>query len=152
MKTIPVTPDLVAQVDDEEYERACSHRWHKFVSGRNTYAQDSGLLLHTFIMGRSGIDHRDGNGLNCQKYNLRDADASQNAINSRKQEGTSSRYKGVTYDRTACGKDKKWKAYITKKGRRYTKMFATEEEAARWRDSKATELFGDFARLNFPGE
>lgn len=47
----------------------------------------------------------------------------------------------------------KWLARVSSKGRRHhVGTFADEVEAARARDRKAVELFGRFARLNFPEE
>jgi hypothetical protein len=44
-----------------------------------------------------------------------------------------------------------WHAQITKKGKRYQLgFFDKEEEAALAYDAAATELHGDYARLNFP--
>lgn len=154
MKQIPVGNELTALVDDKDYDLVAAYRWYPFHSGQNTYAQANtgghrNVLMHVLIAGKRR-DHKDGNGLNNQRSNLRDATCSQNAANSRKRTGTQSRYKGVTYQAAGCSRDKRWKAYITKDGQRISKNFATEEEAARWRDQKAVELFGEYARLNFP--
>jgi hypothetical protein len=47
----------------------------------------------------------------------------------------------------------RWQAAITCKGKKFhVGFFDDEVEAARARDRKAIELFGQFARLNFPEE
>lgn len=148
MKTVPVGVH-VALVDDEDYELVRHYAWHPVQSGKNTYAQNGSVgLMHRYLVG-DWHDHKDGNGLNNQRNNLRPITTSQNAVNARKRQGTISKFKGVTYNARPCG-PKKWKAYITKDGIRRTKMFLTEEEAARWRDEQAKELFGEYAKLNFP--
>jgi len=61
---------------------------------------------------------------------------------------SNSGYKGVYRDKAgkfqACVKQGGWKEYLG--------SFATAEEAACAYDAKAIELFGEFARLNFPPE
>jgi hypothetical protein len=58
----------------------------------------------------------------------------------------SSRYKGVSW----CKARGLWLMQITKEGVQYTAVFPTERQAARAYDEKALELFGEFARPNFP--
>jgi hypothetical protein len=70
-----------------------------------------------------------------------------NLANQRKQSGTSSRYKGVSWraDRN------KWTAYICPDRKKINLgVFNSEEDAARAYDSMAPKYFGEFARLNFP--
>ena len=89
-------------------------------------------------------DHKDGNGLNNQRINLRMCSKSQNGINVKKRGGTS-KYKGVQY------KCSKWHSAITK-DRTCIPIgkFINEIDAALAYDKKAKELFGEFAYLNFP--
>ncbi|MEN6337259.1 MAG: AP2 domain-containing protein [Phycisphaerales bacterium] len=62
---------------------------------------------------------------------------------------TGSRFKGVWFEKRVG----KWRATIHIKGKSiWIGHFATEEEAARAYDRRAVELFGEFARLNFPEE
>jgi len=110
----------------------------------------NGTSLHRLILGLKpgdpDVDHIDSDGLNCQRSNLRLATNSQNQMNQRKTRGTSS-YKGVYWHK--C--DKKWMAYIKRDSRKiYLGCYAFEIEAAKAYDKKAKELFGDYARLNFP--
>jgi hypothetical protein len=47
------------------------------------------------------------------------------------------------------GRNKPWRAYLKERNLGY---FETAEEAAKMRDRKALEWFGEFAILNFPEE
>jgi len=61
--------------------------------------------------------------------------------------GGRSKYKGVRYDK----RRDKWIAEITYKGKKhYLGAFEDEVEAAQAYDAKAAQLFGQYARLNFP--
>lgn len=101
--------------------------------------------MHIEIMGKRGIDHRDHNGLNNQKSNLRFCTPSENAMNARKNENSSSVYKGVCF----FNRDKKWLAQIQVNGKPIRLgCFASEVEAAKAYNNKAIELFCEFANLN----
>lgn len=71
----------------------------------------------------------------------------QNQQNAKPQLNRASKYKGVSFD----GINKKWKARITIDRKKISLgYFNTEIKAARVYDLKALELFGEFAKLNFP--
>lgn len=91
------------------------------------------------------IDHRNGNGLDNRRDNLRRATMSQNIANQFPR-GGSSKYKGVCRSKRSGG----WLAQICVNRKSiYLGRFGTEEEAARAYDVKAKEVWGEFARLNF---
>jgi len=143
-------------IDETDYELVSNVLWrlhkrgyaYRLVKGQNIY-------LHRFIMEshlgkiRETIDHINGDKLDNRKCNLRVATQSQNNANQKMQENTTSEYKGVCFNRNL--KANCWRAYI----RHNYKMinigsFSSEEAAARAYDQKAKELFGTFAKLNFP--
>lgn len=98
------------------------------------------------------IDHANGNRGDNRLANLRLATQTQNNGNTSRRSDNKSGYKGVAhfpYD----GRKKSWRAYINiNKKLRTIGYFLTAEDAARAYDLKATEVFGEFARLNFPRE
>lgn len=154
MKTIPLTQGLFALVDDEDFEYLnqwkwyAARQWNTYYAFRQDYSsgKPKTIRMHREVMGEDprNIDHRDGDGLNNQKCNLRYCTHSQNHQNRKHHRNTSSIYKGVslTYN--------KWRAQIMNQGKvAYIGLFYTEEEAALAYDTKAKELFGEFARPNF---
>ncbi len=148
-----VNTDLVAVVDDVDWEGLASHRWYlsKNPSGHHyalRFEDKKGVLMHTDIVKPAKgheVDHWDGVGLHNWRSNLREATRSQNHANRRKLEGCKSQYKGVSRDsKTAAGR---WRVnYATK----YIGTFDSEEEAAKVYDELAFKLHGQFALLNFP--
>ena len=95
------------------------------------------------------VDHRLHDGLNNQKYNLRICTHRQNMANSRANKNTSSRFKGVTWDKTRD----RWKAQICKdKINRCIGYFHEEVAAAQAYNFMAHELFGEFAYYNDVGK
>ncbi len=151
-----------AQVDDEDYEWLNQWYWMAVPRKGTVYVQrryyDEQLgrkvqiQMHRVILGITDpeiiIDHKDHNGLNCQRNNIRIATRTQNACNSRKDRGKSI-YIGVYWK----PKDRKFEAYIRMNNiKHYIGRFDNEETAAKARDKKAIELHGEFAHLNFPNE
>lgn len=160
MKTIRLSQGLVAVVDDDDYDRVSRFKWSATRHGKVVYAQrkiktplgrSTSLLLHRFLMNvvnpKIYVDHRDHDGLNCKKSNLRLCVPGENDGNQMKKHGTSSRYKGVSWD---SGR-KTWRAQITIRGRvRFLGRYDSEEDAAIMYDAAARSAFGEFAHTNFP--
>jgi hypothetical protein len=159
MKTIQLTQGQAAIVDDEFYESVCRHKWCVAKRGTMTYAvsrikSDDGssrvVYMHRFVMQLYGelhgrIDHRDRNGLNNQRSNMRSATAVQNGQNRGAAKRSKHGLKGIHY-RPDCNK---WRALIKADGRPiHLGYFATRELAAAAYDAAATKYFGEFANLN----
>jgi hypothetical protein len=147
---------LVAWVDDEDYERTAPYRWfpakrrHTFYAAAYLMPGDPAqTLLHRFILPvRGQIDHVDGNGLNCQKHNMRSGEQ-YNPQNSRLQGNNTSGYVGVVWRED----NRNWVARITLQNKSiHVGTYADPIEAAHARDDAARKLHGEFARLNFPNE
>ena len=154
MKEIPLTQGKVALVDDEDFDRVNQFKWQAARANRNWYAirgiripgkKNSTIRMHCFILGIKKIDHRNTNGLDNQKENLRPATDSQNQANRRKQLGTSSKFKGVSFFK----KKGKWHSdiYVSKQ-RISLGYYEQEEHAALAYNGAAKLFFGEFARLN----
>ncbi len=157
MKEIPLTKGQVALVDDEDYEALAKFKWHahKFsqtwCAARNVRGDDGVkriVLMHRVIMGAppgADVDHRNHNGCDNRRENLRVCTRQQNLRNQRKRAGKSSRLKGVSL----CGQTGRWAAALkvgTKKV--WLGRFKTEADAGAAYDRAAREHFGEFACLN----
>lgn len=128
MKKIKLTQGKVALVDDEDFEELNQHKWyayskeHLWYARRSTYIgkvdgrykQDK-VLMHRQIMGTPKdmeTDHKNGNGLDNRKSNLRVCTHAQNSMNQRRAKNNTSGYRGVWLDR------KLWRAVIRVGGQR----------------------------------
>lgn len=161
MKIIPLTQGKIALVDDADYDRLNQWRWYAAKYGRTFYAlrnssQKNGkrrtIYMHRKILnlvpGDPKIsDHVDGNGLNNQRRNLRTVTQFQNALNTAANFNSSSRFKGVSWDRS----NKKWQVHIKVNVRKvFLGRFSDEISAALAYDRAANIHFAASARLNFP--
>jgi hypothetical protein len=91
------------------------------------------------------VDHRDGNGLNDTRGNLRIASSSQNKHNMILTRSNSSGFKGVAWQKRRGT----WRAKIAIQGKeKYIGAFSDKVEAARAYDEAAKQLHGEFARTN----
>ncbi|KKN70096.1 hypothetical protein LCGC14_0434210 [marine sediment metagenome] len=152
-KKISLTQGKFAIVDDGDYEELSKHKWCA-TKGRSTYYARRAeyreyIYMHRQILSQpDGIltDHRDGNGLNNTRDNLRICTKGQNSMNQRPQKGGSSCYKGVSWHK-ARGK---WHARIELNQKtKHLGIYDNEIEAAKAYDNAASELFGEFAYTNF---
>ncbi len=161
----------VALVDDEDFERVNQFKWSVFKPCNVIYASGAvargqqgqqpttehrrgyRMLMHRFVLGLPPrypqVDHRDRNGLNNTRANLRISTVSQNAANtgpSRLAEKKSV-YRGVSWQ------DGFWKATLTVDGVILRLGWhRTQERAADAWDWAAVRVWGDYAYLNRPSE
>lgn len=153
---IPVTGGYSAFISPEDEELVSRYRWVALVRpGKNTvYARawdrdgdQSHVLMHRLILQPPPhvlIDHRDGDGLNNRRANLRCASNQQNVANSGPRRTNKLGYKGVHILPSG-----RFRAYIRKDGERYNLgVHDTAELAAAEYDAMALRLFGEFAYQN----
>jgi len=159
MREIPLTQGKVALIDDADYELVSQYKWFADISRNTWYARTNvkrpngswtSLKMHRLIIGAQKgeqVDHRDRNGLNNTRANLRISTVSQNCQNKRTPQHNKSGYKGVYYE--SAHTHRPWRAYI-KIGNKQHKIgsFATREEAAQAYNEMALKHFGEFAHLN----
>jgi hypothetical protein len=157
MKTVPLTKNQLAIVDDEDFDRVNQWKWQAIPNRDKWYAKRSfnkngirvGVRLHRFIINAPcgmDVDHINGNTLDCRKTNLRICNNSQNAQNRGKTKFNTSGYKGVSYKK----KNHRWYSQIMLNKHNYhLGYFDSPEDAAIAYDKKAVELFGEFANINF---
>ena len=146
-------------VDDEDFLRVSQFKWSVMIGKRNVYAYRSvrtpegrkTIYLHRFVMNTTDpvveLDHRDHNGLNCQRFNLRQSGKITNQRNARKRATpTTAKFKGVY----AAGN--KWSSNIFVDGQHVSLgRYVTEEEAATVYNVAAVAQFGEFAHQNVIG-
>lgn len=159
-RRIPLTQGKFATVDMIDYEWLMQWQWYaeRDRSGyrERWYARRSehykgrcvGIRMHREIASMAGLpfariyDHRNGNGLDNRRENIRPATHRQNTANSRYQTPSQSHQKGVRW-REMQGK---WEARIVFNRRyHYLGLFEFKQEAAKAYMVAAKRLFGEFA-------
>ena len=155
---LPLTQGKTALIDEADLPLVKHLSWHATHSKGKWYAATNVgkgakrrlLKLATLLMGSTGVDHINGDGLDNRRSNLRVVTQAQNTKNRSKQRSaTSSPYKGVSWHKHK--QHNKWSAYITANGhRKHLGYFSDPVDAAKAYDSAARELFGEFAKLNIP--
>lgn len=152
MKEIILTRGKASKVDEEDYDFLMQWNWTANYSKGKWYARKhlgnrKYVSMHKVLLDSSiDVDHKDGDGLNNQRHNLRVCTHIQNMQNSVIKSNNTSGYKGVHLRK----KDGKWQARIVVNGKRmYLGAFDFIEDAARSYDQKAKEMFGEFAKTNF---
>jgi len=152
---VVLTRGRIAKIDAVDLELVAPIKWYA-TPGRYTWyaktnrsegnAHLSHHAMHALIMETPEgfvTDHIDGDGLNNRRSNLRICTNTDNIRNSKAKVGR--QYKGVIQYR------RRWLATVTEKRKSIIiGRFDTPEEAALCYDAKAKELYGEFARLNFP--
>jgi hypothetical protein len=148
---------LVCLVDPADIPLVRQYVWYAQRRRKETTFYARGLvegrptLMHVLLMGRRpgfAIDHVNGDGLDNRRRNLRWATQSQNQANKGKHSCSRQQYKGVIPPRA---KAKGWWARVTVDGQTHLLgPYETALEAALAYDQKARDVFGEFARTNFP--
>lgn len=162
IRLIPLTQKKFAIVDADDYEYLSQFKWFFHKGGISKtgafygYAErkqriggkDTAIRMHRVINKTpDGLytDHVNGNTLDNRKINLRTATSTQNQMNRKSAEGSSSRFKGVHWNKT----NKHWQARLKADGKERTiGTFKSEIDAAKAYNEVAEKEFGQYARLN----
>jgi len=160
MKLIKLTQNKWAAVDDEDYLLVSRYRWYAHREGNCWYARaqlprkggkQKTMSMHRFLLGLQRgdgkqADHISHRTLDNQRSNLRIVTNQQNQFNQLPQKNTTSLYKGVTFHKIR----RKWEARIILSGKAINLGgYDKEIDAAHAYDTKAKDIFGEHARLNF---
>lgn len=154
MKQIQLANGMVAIVDDGDYEIVARLAWQAELRKGVWYAiheeytpRRRKVRMHRLILAVRQdqlVDHKDHDGLNNTRANLRICTPAQNNHN-RRPSAHSSDFKGVTWRKNRS----RWVAQIQFKGKgKFLGQFHDEIEAAKAYDRAATRLFGEFACVN----
>ena len=166
MKEIQLSQGKVALVDDADFDFLNQFKWcakkgrQTFYATRRDYYSDGvyndlgkSIVMHRVILGLNDskvfCDHKDGNGLNNQRENLRVATNGQNMANKKSHINSQSKYKGVSRMKNRKGEYVYWLARVQfNKISKNLGIFKTELDAAIAYNKAAIELHGEFANLN----
>jgi hypothetical protein len=162
---IPLSQGKVAFIDEADYPLIGHLKWSAAQASKGLWYAVRGqsshpefpsypqVKMHRVIMDAKigeDIDHVDGDGLNNRRSNLRLCTPAENQHNRRGNKNSRSGFKGVCLtpnrrEPTGFG------SYIWTGGRSiWLGTFRDPIEAAKKYDEAARELFGRFARVNFP--
>lgn len=150
---IPLSQGEFAVIDTDDYPLVASRTWMLSkgyavteMSRRSTTPRRRILMHHLIIGEKRMVDHRDGDGLNNRRNNLRTCTPQQNLQNMRPK-ANHLPYKGIYFNK----KTRRYQAQITLDyKKRFLGRFDNPLSAAIAYDREALKLFGEFARLNFP--
>jgi hypothetical protein len=157
MKEIILTQNKVALVDDEDFERVNQWKWHAFRSrGDLFYAarmervagKQRRITLHRLLLGFSPghlleSDHRNGDGLDNRRANLRKVTRAENNRNRRRFKRNKSGYTGVCWN----SRGRRWQAHAIIDGR-WTNLgeFANKDDAIAARRQAEAQHYAGFTR------
>jgi hypothetical protein len=155
MKKIPLTQGKYAIVDDADFDVLSQYKWRIFKKKDTSYAISScaraGSKRQTIYMHREvaqtpkgmDTDHRNGDGLNNQRSNLRVCTSMENKRNRRISINNKSGFKGVSWSK---GREM-WQAQIHAGVGIHLGYFTAKELAYGAYVDAAKLYHGDFARV-----
>lgn len=158
-----ILTDIFAMVDDEDFDRVSSNRWYlmklyhcdteilyaRRYEGSPKNGNHRAILMHREILGvterSQKVDHKDGNGLNNQKGNIRIGSHSENMSNRKVSYKKEVKYLGVYLNK----KQGTYRVALKKDGKVYYKApFETPELAAKGYNDLVIKYNPIYGRLN----
>lgn len=158
MKHIYLTKGKISLVDDEDFEFIVQFKWRtndvagkyygvrEIWNGGDRYSEHLHRVILERKLGRklrrSEItDHKNGDGLDNRRKNLRIANHSQNGMNKAIRSDNTSGYRGIHFSKER----QKFEVYLNKNGKRYRfGRFNKLEDAIRIRKEAEREYFKRF--------
>lgn len=158
---ISLTKGKVAIIDDADWDLVSGHRWRAVKGGNCYYAyanvrradgSRTTIKMHRLLLGLTDTtiktDHRDRNGLNNTRANIRACSNAQNMRNTGAYANNKSGLKGVRLDNRIG----KWRAEIRVDGKwKWLGHHDTKEAAHEAYCRAAAELHGEFANFGITG-
>lgn len=151
---IELTQGQFAVIDKQDIDLVCGSSWFA-IKAKNTYyamraykkneEKSGNVFMHRIILQTTQlVDHKDGNGLNNSRSNLRPCTYSQNQWNRKLNKNSTSGFKGVSFYKPSG----RWLACI-RANKEYIHLgyFDTPEEASLAYYEAAIYLHGNFARF-----
>jgi hypothetical protein len=136
-------------VDEDKFDELNKHRWLQYKKYAYTFIDGKRIHMHRMLTNappRQEVDHKNANTLDNRTENLRLATRQHNAMN-RMNRPDINKFRGVYVRCSGIVSMIKKNGVI-----KYIGSFKNTEDAARAYDKVAREMFGEFARLNFPDE
>jgi len=154
MKTIELTQGFKATVDDDDFDRLSSVKWcySDGYAVRNVRMPDGSretIRMHWEVIGRPEVgfetDHKNGNGIDNRRENLRNCTHAQNNKNAAMHKNNRSGVKGVCWKK----ENRKWMASIMSNRKLfYLGLFESKEAAGKAYNDAAVRLHGQYARTS----
>lgn len=151
---IALKPGVECLVDAADYPKIAGYVWYLDRDNHTDYARANAATadgrrvhigLHRLLLSAvpsQSVDHKDGNGLDNRRSNLRFCTQSQNSANTKH---TGANWRGTYFDSSK----NRWKAEIVVAGKRIRLgNFKKPEDAAQAYNFAAAKYFGEFARFN----
>lgn len=161
---IDLTLGLVAIIDDDDWGLVSQYKWHAYKGPtNNTYYAKTNvrradgsrttIRMHRLLLGLTDptikTDHRDGDGLNNRRANLRACTQAENLRNQGAHTDNMSGYKGVSWHKRSG----MWIAQIQVNWKkRHLGLFDTQEAAYAAYCKAAAELHGGFCNFGSSGQ
>lgn len=156
MKKIKLSKGRFALVDDEDYETVSPFKWCLFEKNKKKYyafgkVNGKRIMMHRLILNAPPdmiVDHKDNDGLDNRRCNIRLCNPTENCMNrSKTTKKKHSKYKGVYLEKSY--KKPQWRAGIRINNKTiHLGCHKTEKEAAIAYNVAANKMFGEFAHLN----